>query len=504
MKRKELFIISKKNKWFKPCFLIVIVILTITFVFTSLNIADRPLELNESLTINLPDCNCPRDNNLPIIVIDTNNKVIEANSGLENMIINETEREVLNKSLKYDASLKLYEPNKYGYTCICNSSEPPLVTNITINARGQSSLNNPKKQYTIAFKDENGLENPLEILGMPKHDKWVLNGSYGDKSLIRNYLAYKMAGQVMEYAPRTRYVEVYLNESGDENISFDKHYIGVYLLTEKIERGIDRVDIDKNEGEYRDVSFIIARDKIKYGDTVLTTDWGKLEEDTIVDEYGRVRMRTVISVGYPGKSKLTQDYEDEIRAYINKFEYALRSSNFNNSKNGYRNYIDVDSFVNFAMINEIFKNIDGGDVSTFFYKGIGEKIKAGPVWDFDLTLGNTSVDQINDPTGFRMVNTLWFNRLFQDSFFANRYSKVLYPYYRSKMWQIDKVNHMIDEAVNELGPAVIRNNNRWYKDYGELEYEIEINNIKIFLEKRLLWMDENIHLVKRIEENVIE
>lgn len=504
MKHKEFYIIKKKNKWFKSSFLIIMIILFFSFIFISINLADNTIEIKEDLADEIPDCDCPRDNNLPIMVIDTNNKVIESNTEFKNIIINKTEREVRERSLKYDGSIKLYEPNRYGYTCICDLSEPTLVTNITINTRGQSSLSHPKKQYTIAFKDEKGLENHLEILGMPKHDKWVLNGSYGDKSLIRNYLAYKMAGQVMEYAPRTRYVEVYLNETGDKNISFEKHYIGVYLLVEKIERGINRVDIDKNEGEYKDVSFIIARDKIKYGDTVLTTDWGLLEEDIIIDEYGNVRYKTVISVLYPGKSKLTKDYENDIKEYINKFEYNLKSSNFNSSKNGYRDYIDVDSFVNFAMINEIFKNIDGGDVSTFFYKGIGEKMKAGPIWDFDLTLGNTSVAQVNDPTGFRMVNTLWFDRLFQDAFFANRYSKILYPYYRSKMWKTNKIMDMIDEAVNELGSAVNRNSNRWYKDYGKLEYEIEIKNIKNFLEKRLRWMDDNIYLVKRIEENVIE
>ena len=504
MKNNGIFIISKKNKWFKPIFLIVIIITSILFVSKTINVADAPIQINEKLVENIPDCNCPKDNNLPIIVIDTKNKFIESDMGFKNVTINEIEREVRLKSLKYNAVLKLYEPNSLGYTCICDLAYPTLVTDIIINTRGQSSLSNPKKQYTIAFKDEIGWENPLEILGMPKHDKWVLNGSYEDKSLIRNHLAYKMAGQVMEYAPRTKYVEVYLNETGDEEISFDKHYIGVYLLMEKIERGSERVDIDRNQGEYKDISFIIARDKIKYGDTVFITDWGKLEEDIIVDEYGNVRMRTVISLGYPGKSKLTEDYEKEIMSFINAFEYALRSSRFNESKNGYRDYIDVDSFVNFAMINEIFKNIDGGDVSTFFYKGIGDKMKAGPIWDFDLTLGNTSVDQINDPTGFRMVNTLWFDRLFQDSFFADRYSKILYPYYRSGKWKINKINRMIDDAVTELGPAAIRNARRWYKDYGKVEYNMEIDQIKIFLEKRLNWMDKNINLVKRIEENAIE
>ena len=411
----------------------------------------------------------------------------------------------MEKTSKYsNVNFKLYEPDDYGYTSICGSVEPTLQTNIIINTRGQSSLSSPKKQYTVAFKDEDGIENPLEILGMPKHDKWVLNGSYEDKSLIRNYLAYKMAGEVMEYAPRTRYVEVYLNQTGDKEISFESHYIGVYLLTEKIERGINRVDIDRNQDKYKDISFIIARDKIKLGDSVLGTKWGNLEDDLIVDEYGRIRPRTVITTSYPGPLILTKKHENDILEFLNEFEYTLRSSDFNDIKTGYRKFIDVDSFVNFAMINDIFKNIDGGDVSTYFYKDIGGLMKAGPVWDFDLTLGNTSVSQVNEPTGFSMVNTIWFERLFQDKYFADRYSKILYPYYRSKKWKTIKIHNMIDDAVKELGPASIRNANRWYKNYSEAEYKQEIIEIKDFLEKRLRWMDENVHIVKRLIENAIE
>ena len=339
---------------------------------------------------------------------------------------------------------------------------------------------------------------------MPKHDKWVLNGSYGDKSLIRNHLAYEMAGQSMEYAPRTRYLEVYLNESGDEKISFDKHYVGVYLLTEKIERNINRINIDKNKDAYEDISFIISRDKVKDGDSISSTQWGNLEDDFIVDRSGRIRLKTVITTSYPGPGKRTEKDEDIILDFLNRFEYTLSSRDFTNKKTGYKSFIDLDSFVNFAIINDIFKNIDGGDASTYFYKDIGGLMKAGPVWDFDLTLGNTPDKETNSPRGFIMVDTIWFERLFQDEHFADRYSKILYPYHRSDKWKTPKIYNMIDGAVEELGPAANRNSKRWYYDYGEDEYNEEIKDIKEFLKDRLAWMDDNVHVIKRLLENAID
>ena len=497
-------IIKEESKWTKWMFLLVVALLGI-FIYTINIYPNKTSEVVNQQLEHEADCTFPIDSNLPIIVIDTNNQKIEVDKEYVKTVVNERERQILRKSPKYiNVDFKLYEKDASGYVNICGGAHPTIESKIRINARGQSSLSNPKKQYTIGFQNEDGSENPLEILEMPKHDKWVLNGSYGDKSLIRNHLAYKMAEGVMEYSPRTRYVEVYLNETGDKEISFEKHYIGVYLLTEKIERDINRINIDKNQDAYKDISFIIARDKIKLGDSVIGTQWGKLEDDLIIDQYGQIRPRTVLTTSYPGPSKLTPEYEKDILDLLDRFEYTLRSSDFNNKKTGYRSYIDVDSFVNFAIINDIFKNIDGGDASTYFYKDIGGLIKAGPIWDFDLTLGNTSDLEVNEPSGFDMVNTIWFDRLFQDKYFADRYSKMLYPYYRSKKWKTNKVHKMVDDAVKELGPAAIRNSERWYLNYGQEEYYKEIQDIKIFLEKRLNWMDENVHIIKRLQENAIE
>ncbi|NLK44551.1 MAG: hypothetical protein GX300_09175 [Tissierellia bacterium] len=486
------------KKWSKYIYFSIFLLILIFIVKNIIN-----YEPNEDLKhkpLSNGNCDCPQVNNLPVIVIDTKGQKIEANKDYVETTINDRTMNLHDKSPKYLASLKLYEPID-GHTCVCQEGVATLESDILINVRGQSSLINPKKQYTINFKDQNGEENHLEILGLPKHDKWVLNASYSDRSLVRNYLAYKMAGQVMEYAPRTSFVEVYLNDNSSKEISYEEHYLGVYLLTEKIERAKDRVNIKKNDDKYSDISFIIARDKIKIDDPILKTHWSQLEDDYIIDEYGNIRMRTVITVTYPGASSLTREDEERIINYLNDFEYSLKSNYFNDRRKGYRKYIDVDSFVNFAMINEIFKNLDGGDVSTYFYKDIGGLMKAGPVWDFDLTLGNTPYESANEPTGFRMVNTLWFDRLFQDSYFADRYRKALYPYYRRTIWTNEKINKMIDEAVEELGPAINRNIKRWYVNYTEEDYFKEIEDIKKFFENRLAWMDENIHLVKRILEN---
>lgn len=502
---KKTLIISDRKKGFNFAFLAIILLLIFLLSLAQRqDPSDETVATLPSVVTQSENSNSPLDNNLPIIVIDTYGQAIDANIDYSPAIINEVEMSLRELSPRYEAILRLYEPGENGYTSFSEANVPTLDKRISINVRGQSSLANPKKQYTIRFIDEDGMENPVELLGMPKHDKWVLNASYSDKSLIRNYLAFKMAGQIMEYTPEIRFVEVYLNDKGDDKITFKDHYLGVYLLIEKIERGENRVKIETNSDNYRDISFIIARDKIKQGDIVLQTNWSKLMDDFVIDEYGNLRMRTVLTTVYPGASSLTENHISKIENYLNDFEYALMSSEFTSFKNGYRQFIDVDSFADLAIINEIFKNIDGGDVSTYFYKDIGGKMKAGPVWDFDLTLGNTSVAHANEPTGFRMVNTPWYDRLFQDSYFANRYINARYKRFRETIWPTEKILSMIDEAVIELGPAVSRNLNRWHDKDLDFDYEQEINQIKEFLSLRLDWMDENIHLLKRLVENQIE
>lgn len=443
-----------------------------------------------------------QQNNLPIMVIDTDGQEIESNMEKKEVEVNGIVREVTQPSQKYMVHMKLYEPNLYTDISKSQKATPTVESNMVINTRGQSSLKYKKKQYTIRLTDDYDLSNPQELLGMKSHDKWVLNGLYSDKSLIRNHIAYKMGRDIMEYAPDTRFVEVYLKDK-DEELNFDNHYRGVYLLTEKIERDKNRIAIDKNSDEYKDISFIVSRDKIKLGDIVLRSDWSMLEDDFIIDGNNNIKAGTVFTTTYPSKKNMTDQFQKEIVDYINKFEYSLRSSEFEDKREGYRKYIDVDSFIKYALINEITKNIDGGEVSTYFYKDIGGLMKAGPIWDFDQSLGNTPLEEMNEPTGFRMVNVVWYERLFQDESFVKRY-KSMYKQYRNTIWTDNNLDSIIDEAMLDLGPSIDRNRERWYQEDSKEDYEKEVEEIRSFLKERLDWMDKNINLVNRIKENAIE
>lgn len=304
-----------------------------------------------------------------------------------------------------------------------------------------------------------------------------------------------------DYGPDTRFVEVYLKT--DEELDMDKHYAGIYLLTEKIERGPERVDIGKNKDAFNDTSFIMSRDKIRVGDEVIETDWHSLEEEYIIIPKDTVRMRTVYTVDYPSKKNISQRDRENIAKALNDFEYALRGRKFADEKQGYRQYVDVDSFVKFAMINEISKNIDGGEVSSYFYKDLGQKIKAGPVWDFDRSMGNTLVRDVNEPEGFLMLDTIWYERLFQDDHFVSRY-KYLYRKYRNTIWSDENINLLIDQALVELTPAIEANNKRWYPEDSLGDFYEEVEDLRSFLLARLDWMDRNINLIKRVKENLVE
>ena len=470
--------ISNRKKRYRLLFLIFTLIISLSIFYIFYNESKESSSVIDS-------------GSMPIIIIDTNGQKIESNKEKEETKVGDRTIGIYQESSKYNVKLSLYENRNYKDIFENKDVKPTVTTDAVINTRGQSSLNYDKKQYTIRFVKEGNSKNPLEILGMAGHDKWVLNGMYSDKSLLRNYIAYKMGRQTMEYSPDTRFVEVYLNEE----------YIGIYLLVEKIERDENRVAISKNDEKYRDISFIISRDKTKVGDIILENDWDKFEDEYSLVSKDTLKMKSVFTTTYPSKENMTEEDKQKITKYINDFEYTLRSNRFTDKKEGYIQYIDADSFINYAIINEIAKNIDGGEVSAYFYKELGEKMKAGPLWDFDQSMSNTGIPDIDSPTGLKMVNTIWFERLFQDEYFANRY-KINYKKYRSTLWTDSNVNKLIDEAILELSPAVERNIDKWYENYTVEDYYNETEEVRKFLIERLNWMDKNINSIKRIKENV--
>ena len=171
---------------------------------------------------------------------------------------------------------------------------------------------------------------------MESGSDWALNGPFSDKSLMRNYIAYKTARNIMEYSPDVRFCEVFVIDDNSKVIE-EKHYKGVYVMIEKINRDENRVDINKSQDNIEETSFILSKDRKKENDIGLNS-YGI---QTYIDFYG-------LNIEYP-KKKLTDEKYQYINKFISEFERVLYSDKFNDPIEGYRKYIDVQSFVDTTL-----------------------------------------------------------------------------------------------------------------------------------------------------------
>lgn len=364
--------------------------------------------------------------NLPIVVIDTHGGQI-------------------NYENKISGEISIYNDERaLNYL----SDKPEFQSKIEIKVRGNTTRHFPKKQYGVEFKDEEGNSKEEEILGMPQESDWVFNAPFADKSLIRNYLAYNVSGKVMDYSSRAKFCEVFIKDDGSETLE-EKHYKGLYVILEKVKRDENRVNINKEQKHGNETSFIVSKNRKKDNDKWIN-NYGI---ETYLYDYN-------LLVEYPNEP--SEEQLDYINKTVSKFERVLYSDKYDVRKEGYEEYIDVYSFVDYYLINEFFKNTDAGILSTYFYKEYGEKIKAGPVWDFNRSMGNyvASNEEYNSPSGFYMAQTSWFDRLLQDKKFV---SKVLARYKAlRKTYLSDRyILELIDEAVNHIGAATDRNFIKW-------------------------------------------
>jgi hypothetical protein len=235
---------------------------------------------------------------------------------------------------------------------------------IGIEIRGHSSQQFPKKQYGLETRDAKGKKRNVSLLGLPRENDWVLSAPYSDKTLMRNAIAYQAARALGRYASRTVFVELVLNGS----------YRGVYLLSEKPKLDRRRVVVDDSDVTGGYLMEMTIRQKLQRGDAYFT---GPMTRIPYV-------------YADPKRSQLSGRRAAWIREHIGAFERALYSPNFRDPEQGYRAYIDVDAAVDFVLLNELFKNQDAFLASTFFHKSSGGKLALGPVWDFDVSMGNSN------------------------------------------------------------------------------------------------------------------
>jgi len=369
---------------------------------------------------------------------------------------------------------------------------------ISIEIRGSSTQMFPKKQYALETQDENGNNLNVSLLGLPPENDWILYGPYSDKSLIRNALTYEISRRIDRYASRSSFCELMIN--GD--------YRGIYVLMEKIKRDSNRVNIARLEPEH------INGDEIT-GGYILKID--KLAGENIDGWYSPYLpypdawQRIFYQYHYPKPDEITHEQEIYIQDFIGNFENIMASENYADPQTGYSNIIDMDSFVDFVIINEVTKNVDGYRLSSFMYKdrnSRGGQLFMGPVWDFNLAFGNADYYEgwstegwqfeFDQPDDFSQI-PFWWSHIYQDTTFINL---LINRWQNLRIDILSETNlfSTIDSMTTYLSEAEKRNFNRWPvlgtyiwpNAFIGQTYDGEVQYLKDWIASRLKWMDKHL------------
>ena len=356
------------------------------------------------------------------------------------------------------------------------------ATPIEIRGRGNSTWGlHPKKPYQMKFSSKE------EFLGMPEDKKWLFLAEYSDKTMLRNTTVFEM-GYIsnLDWTPESEFAEVYLNNE----------YQGTYNITQKVEETNRRVAIT-NDG------FLLEIDQLH-----------RLNAD---DVYFSTGSFDVIAIKEPNIEQVDENGvsfdQDQryiyINNFVNQFENVLFSSNFASPVSGYAAYIDVDSFVDWFLINEIIKNVDARWYSSIYFHLIpGEKIKMGPLWDHDLGFGNTDYADSQYTDGWWIQQNPWINRLLQDPNFVAKV-KTRFDFFRdNEQFILNK----IDAYAEKLQWAQQENDNRW-QTLGQYvwpnpvwfdTYQEEVDHMKQWYQTRMSWLDGAINSLNGESEAPIQ
>jgi CotH kinase protein len=363
-----------------------------------------------------------------------------------------------------------------------------------IEIRGSYSASLPQKPYGIETRDEAGENLNISILGMPEENDWILLANYNDKSFMRNTLAFHLFEKMGHYAPRTQLCEVLLNDE----------YQGIYVFTEKIKRDKNRIDIarldaDDNAGDSLTGGYII---KIDYPDDA---SW---KSDYYNPNYYGSSVYFVPD--YPKAENFTSEQYNYIKNWIANFEDVIWGNQFSDPVTGYRKFIDVPSFIDYFLISELSRNMDGYKKSRRLYKDKDSKdprLYAGPVWDFDWAFKDQGYDML-DGEGWQynyegasdVKPPGWYIRLMEDPWFTSQLKR-RFTELQQSIFSYQYINDYIDSVALLVNEAQFRHYEKWPilgRNVGTPEigtqpmtYQGEVNKFKEWLMDRLVWLHMN-------------
>ena len=334
-----------------------------------------------------------------------------------------------------------------------------------MKGRGNSTWAAPKKPYAIKFDKKKSL------MDLPEDKSWVLLANYYDATLLRNDLAFFMGNEIstLDWTPHYQQVDLILNGQ----------YKGIYQLGEKVKISKKRVNVG-DDGFLLEVDAKADANEVTFNVTHIGQPINIKEPDVVVDG---------------------EDY-NYIVDYLTNADAVLFSENWLDAEDGYKKYIDMSSFVDWYLINEIAKNNDAiFYTSCYMNLKRGGKLKMSPLWDFDVAFGGypwepRASEISNLTTGFYIKNVSWINRMFNDPEFLSLVKERFNDFYSRKQ---DMLDH-IDSKAAIIIEKVIEDNKLWGRitnktssnEEVKVAYQEKVNQLKTWLSTRLEWLKTNL------------
>ncbi len=362
---------------------------------------------------------------------------------------------------------------------------------LEIKGRGNASWNFPKKPYRLKLK------NKTNLLGLPAKEKnWTLINNYGDKTLMRNLLAFDLSKRLeMPYTPAGKPVDVFLNGE----------YKGTYQLCDQIEVATNRVPIEKmaeTTSTLPDLSGGYLLEMDAYADQEIS--WFKSQRNQIP-----------VTIKYPKDDEITTVQRDYIVNYFNQMESAFFGYNYTNPTEGFRKYIDTETFLRHFLVGEISGNTDTY-WSVYMYKfknstsdPTKDKFYFGPVWDFDIAYENdnrtfpinTLTDWVYNTKGSTAAGVKsWVNRIFSDAEINADLKRIYGEYRDNNTISETSLLSVADFYRNEMNQSQQLNFIRWpilnslvHQNFRALgNYQAEVDSMKSFIKNRIKWIDQKL------------
>ncbi len=404
--------------------------------------------------------------NLPIVVIET------------------AQGQEIPNDPKIDATMQIIDRDNGARNFLTDVSDPTALDYdgpIKIEFRGSSSSLLDKKQYAFTPYDSAGEKINKGFLDMPKENDWILNGLAYDPSYVRDFISYRLSNLIGNYASRGRYCELVLN--GD--------FRGIYILQEKLKADDSRIDIKKIKEEDLTLpkltgGYITKTDKTEGADIAA---WS-------MDNYGGWQSNFIHE--HPKPNNIYYEQHDYIKNQFETLQSMADNPSNSDITQGFPSIIDIPSFIDFMIINELASNVDGYEFSTFFHKDRNGKLRAGPVWDFNLTFGNDLFEW-----GYDRSHTDIWQFFDQDNmgpkFWKDLFDDPIFNCYLTRRWQeltatgmplnSEEIFALIDATATLINEAVGRQE---VVSETSGTFEQQILEIKNFITERINWISNEL------------